>query len=69
MAGAGVSKRKEGGELLVISDWLLGRESSGFFEGERRRPAGCVTHLAGHLFKWLEHFAPSMPGHAWTFHV
>ena len=26
-----------------------GERRSGFFDGERQRLAGCVTHLAGHL--------------------
>jgi hypothetical protein len=26
-----------------------GERRSGFFNGERQRLAGCVTHLAGHL--------------------
>jgi hypothetical protein len=39
----------EGEELWVIGYWVRKRRSH-FFKGERRRPAGSVTHLAGHLF-------------------
>jgi hypothetical protein len=31
--------------------WIVDRGlKKPFLQGERRRPAGCVTHLAGHLF-------------------
>jgi hypothetical protein len=35
--------------LFVIGYWGRKRRS-GFFNGERQRLAGCVTHLAGRLF-------------------
>jgi hypothetical protein len=41
-----------------------GERRSGFFEGERRRPAGSVTHLAGHLF---DHGRATRPRGAETF--
>ena len=42
-----------------------GRERrSGFFNGERQRLAGCVSHLAGHLF---DHGRATRPRGAETF--
>jgi hypothetical protein len=46
----GVRKRTSNIEHPTLNIEVEENEEAAFSKGERQRPAGCVLHLAGHLF-------------------